>query len=111
MNPRTNRETPETMFNFRLSLEEADIVESIVERAVSIAASAGWTYQRLEARMDIIVCHKYGCRMNLKALMNADDLQFSHDVFGIRRHLNRTTGRLDAIHGYKGEFVPRFAAK
>lgn len=33
--------------------------------------------------------------------MNANDSDFGHDIFGIRRHIDRITGRLG------GEFQPR----
>ncbi len=36
-------------------------------------------------------------------LLAADNMNFAHDVFGIMRHIDRTTGHLG------GCFVPRFA--
>ena len=41
--------------------------------------------------------------MDFDRLLAADDLNFAHDVNGIRRHLNRETGELENC------FVPRFA--
>jgi hypothetical protein len=41
--------------------------------------------------------------LDLVRLYSADDMNFSHDVFGILRHIDRYTGKIG------GFFVPRFA--
>ena len=41
--------------------------------------------------------------MDLDRLLNADGFNFLHDVGGITRHINRTTGKLEDC------FVPRYA--
>jgi hypothetical protein len=53
--------------------------------------------------MDITACHLNGCPLRLGELLGADDANFAHDVFGIRRHLNRETGKLEDC------FCPRYA--
>lgn len=58
---------------------------------------------RLEMQMDIIACHANGCPLRLDDLLAADDFNLLHDVLGISRHIDRSTGRLTAI------FRPRFA--
>jgi len=60
-------------------------------------------YRPLEAQMDVTACHVNGCPLKLQELLEADDFNFSHDIFGIRRHLNRETGQLENC------FLPRFA--
>lgn len=45
-----------------------------------------------------------GCPLKLEALAKADEANFAHDVFGIRRHIDRETGKLGDC------FLPRFAA-
>jgi hypothetical protein len=53
--------------------------------------------------MDITACHCNGNALKLQELLDADDFNFAHDVFGINRHLARRTGAmLDC-------FLPRFA--
>lgn len=52
--------------------------------------------------MDITAAHKV-CPLKLEQLLAADDANFSHDVFGIRRHLNRETLQIEDY------FLPRFA--
>lgn len=55
--------------------------------------------------MDITATHANGCPLKLAELLAADDFNFSHDVAGIYRHLDRTTGKLLDC------FLPRFAQK
>ena len=45
--------------------------------------------------MDLTACHLNGCPLDLPKLMNARDSDFGHDVLGIRRYINRTTGQLE----------------
>ena len=88
---------------FDVNREDAVIIEMIVDRAVEAAKGAGWKYDALDARMDITACHRNGTPLKLAELLAADDFNFSHDVFGIRRNLGRTTGNL------LNNFYPRFA--
>lgn len=54
--------------------------------------------------MDIEIAHK-SIPLNLQRLIKSDDFNFSHDVFGIARNLNRVTGKLENC------FIPRYAKK
>ena len=90
---------------FNVSKEDAAIIEKIVDRAIKAARGAGWEYDALDARMDIAACHRNGTPLNLADLLAADDFNFSHDVFGIRRHIDRRTGKL------LNHFWPRCAMK
>ncbi len=54
--------------------------------------------------MDLMACHANGCPLRLTELLAAKMLDFSHDYWGIRGHLNRETGKLGDC------FTPRFAA-
>lgn len=55
--------------------------------------------------MDITACHANGNPLRLAELLKADDGNFGHDVFGIRRFIDRTTGRL------MGHFRPRYSVR
>ncbi len=88
---------------FDVSKEDAAIIEKIADRAIKAAMGAGWMYDPVGARMDITACHRNGTPLRLDELLDADDFNFSHDVFGIRRNLDRTTGKL------LNHFCPRFA--
>lgn len=91
--------------SFKLkSKQEARTIAAIAKRAVEMAASAGWRYESMDADMDITACHANGNPLKLDELLAADDVNFSHDAFGIRRHLNRETGKLEDY------FSPRYSA-
>jgi len=57
----------------------------------------------LQLNMDITATHLNGCSLKLVELLKTDDGNFAHDVFGIRRHIDRETGQL------KHCFLPRYA--
>ena len=54
--------------------------------------------------MDVTATHNQGAPLQLRQLLAADDGDFAHDVFGIRRWLDRDTGKL------AGCFTPRYRA-
>jgi hypothetical protein len=62
-------------------------------------------YEHFKAVMDIEACHCNGCPLDLERLLAAQDYDFAHDVFGIARHIDRSTGELT------GCFEPRFARR
>lgn len=53
--------------------------------------------------MDLDAAHSNGCPLNFPLLLNAPRMDFAHDVYGIRRHIDRETGKLLDC------FVPRCA--
>jgi hypothetical protein len=89
--------------NFGAPQDEIRIVAQIASRAHDMAKCFGVEYTLQDATMDIIATHMNGHPLRLMELANADNINFSHDVFGIRRHLNRQTGKLDDF------FVPRYS--
>ncbi len=74
--------------------ETMEVEKEIAKRAVVMAKELGIQYDYQTALMDIDACHCNGNPLKLGSLLAADDFNFSHDVFGIRRHLDRTTGKL-----------------
>lgn len=82
--------------------EDAATITQIADRAVLVAEQSGCVYEPLDARMDITACHLNGCPLRLQELLDADSFNFSHDVFGIAKHIDRRTGKLT------GHFLPRF---
>lgn len=91
--------------SFRTSEEDFAKLNAIADRAVSLAATCGFQYDKSDALMDVTACHANGCRLDLDKLARADAFNFAHDVFGIRRHINRETGALENC------FVPRCCAR
>ena len=92
------------MIKFKVSQKERELIDKIVDRALRMADGSGIAYDRMDAEMDIIATHANGCPLKLQELLEADDFNFTHDVFGIRHHLNRETGQLE------NHFSPRCTA-
>lgn len=86
--------------SFATTKEEAVIIGAIIRRAQSMA---DYKIDSMEAHMDLSACHANGCPMKFQEFLDAPDFDFSHDFFGIRRHINRKTGQLEDF------FLPRFA--
>jgi hypothetical protein len=91
--------------NWSHSREAGELIDKIVNRAVSLGEKHGINHDRVTLSMDITACHCNGCPLRLADLLQADDFNFAHDVFGISRHINRKAGSLGDC------FSPRFAAK
>jgi len=53
--------------------------------------------------MDLNACHSNGCLLDFRGLLTASPFELSHDIYGIREHINRRTGKLENC------FVPRYA--
>jgi hypothetical protein len=87
----------------RTSRQDRELIIMIAERALAMSRSYSVQYSNIQ--IDLLACHLNGHPLNLRGLLNADDYNFAHDIFGIRRHLNRNTGELT------GGFRPRFSAR
>lgn len=79
--------------------QEFETIVKIAERAEDMGISAG---QRITLIMDLENAHK-DVGLNLQELLEADELNFAHDVMGIQAHMNRGTGKLEDF------FLPRYA--
>lgn len=90
------------VLNWKVTPEESKLIDAIAERASIMAEKHGVDYRKVDAMMDVTACHKNGCPLKLKELAEASNGDFSHDVFGIRRHIDRRTGALG------GFFLPRY---
>jgi hypothetical protein len=90
------------MPNVSMTRHDAPIILAIVERAKAIYARAAQRCDALSLQMDIAATHNT-CPLRLEEWLAAGDADFSHDLFGITRHMDRTTGHLTP--GFK----PRFA--
>lgn len=91
------------MISFETSKSEADIICQIADRANLLSKKYDIEYKYMTAMMDITACHANGNELRLDELLKADDSNFAHDVFGIRRHINRETGKLENC------FLPRYS--
>lgn len=95
--------TLETL-SFETTLGQAELISDIVDRAIELEFKWHATDPSapLDLQMDITAVHCNGCPLALRRLLNADDFNFSHDVFGIKQYINRNTGQL------MDYFSPRF---
>ena len=89
--------------SFDIKPDDVPIVRAIAKRAVNMALEGGDDYPLQDAMMDIQACHANGNPLKLLKLLDADDQNFSHDVFGIKAYLDRETGQLRHF------FRPRFS--
>lgn len=87
--------------------KDAELIEQIADRAVQIQRELTGNglipHSREDIVRDLIIAHCNTCKLDLQGLLDADLMNFTHDVFEIRRFLDRTTGKFDAC------FRPRFA--
>lgn len=81
------------MINWKVTKQEAELISQIVRRAMQHIPNYPDDFQTCS--MDITACHANGNPLDLQNLLDAPDLDFSHDVLGIRRYINRNTGKLE----------------
>lgn len=96
---------PAQEISFSSNDADARAIYKIAVRAGHMAHEHGRDYPIMDADMDLTAAHCNGTPLDLSALLAADDANFAHDVFGIRRHLNRKTGKLENC------FSPRFSQR
>jgi hypothetical protein len=94
--------------SFTVSASDTKTIRNIVARAVDMGLVRGrnaldhW-YDRLTCEMDLTATHANGNALRLQDFLDADDFNFTHDIAGIARHIDRETGRLT------NHFRPRFS--
>src|ERR1700733_1726990 len=102
--PKTNKTKANQMKTITTNKKlEYFLIKDIAVRARNIGKAHQPDFRRsiMDIMMDIEYCHESN-PLNLQALLDADDFNFCHDVFGIARHFNRQTLKLEDC------FVPRF---
>lgn len=86
---------------FNTTEDDGRVIAGIVTRAMKLKLGAS----RMDVHMDLSATHCNGNPLRLDDLLAADDFNFTHDIAGIRRHLNRDTGKLE------DGFSPRFTLR
>lgn len=80
--------------SFDVTMGDARRIREIVERATALGyVTEG---QWMEANMDVTAVHANGCPLDLDKFLAFDEMNFGHDFNGIRRHIDRNTGKLTA---------------
>ena len=90
------------MINWEATKEEYMLQSKIGVRAVSLAREVGIDYKLSQVVMDIEACHGNGNPLRLGDLLEADEVNFAHDVFGIMANIDRGSGKL------MNWFLPRY---
>jgi hypothetical protein len=89
-----------TEISFDSTPHERELISQIAQRAMGLPWPDHPTKMSLE--MDITATHCNGSPLRLADLLKAEAFDFAHDIGGIRRHLNRDTGKLENC------FTPRY---
>lgn len=97
------------MVSFKVTKEEAELIVKIAARAqVELfnpknGQEKSWCKQtEQDTQMDLCATIAQGVPLRLEELLSADNFNFCHDIAGIYRHIDRSTGKLE------GFFRPRF---
>jgi hypothetical protein len=94
-------------FNFDLEPEDYQLLLAIVRRLKStknFKLEDFWG-DETDFKMDLTVTHNHAVKLDFGKLLDAPDSVFFHDIMGIRRGLNRETGKLDNL------FLPKCTLK
>lgn len=87
---------------------EIDTIHQIAKRAVAVYAKHNVRVEHVDTLLDVMAVHQKIQPLRLDDLLNADDLNFIHDITGINRHLDRDNYRL--LDGFSPRFSQRAAA-
>lgn len=93
-----------TQINWDVTRKDAILIGEITKRGAKLAFDMGIGYPASDMSMDITAVHLNDCKLKLKELADSDETNFAHDIFGIRSHIDRKTGKLLDC------FLPRFSA-
>lgn len=86
---------------FDTTPEEMRLIDAIIDRGV--AEKMIEPGNRLNVEMDLAAVNVNGTPLDFERLLAFDTFSFSHDLFGIDRHIDRNTGQLTRC------FLPRCA--
>jgi hypothetical protein len=87
--------------NLEITKEDFDLAVDVAQRV--LREFTNYPDDQRTLIMDLNACHSNGCPLDFAGLAKANMLDLSHDIYGIRQHINRDTGKLE------GCFMPRYA--
>lgn len=90
--------------SFDVTRKETGTIRMICDRAHELADELALPFDLVSTMMDLTALQAGICKLRIDELLHAERMDFIHDVWGIRRHLNRDTGVLE------NHFLPRYAA-
>lgn len=94
--------TKNEMIEFTSDRESLELITKIADRALTFYEKQGIDRDKLDIIMDLSACHA-SCPLQLEEMLKGTPFDFTHDIAGIYKHMNRETGELE------GCFLPRFA--
>ena len=87
---------------FASSLPQLHIISQVADRAhAEIFTVYDIKQPHQDTVMDLCACNSNGCPLDFQKLLDFPAFDFTHDILGIREHINRTTGKLEDC------FMPR----
>jgi hypothetical protein len=89
--------------NWEITREDFALLTQVADRALRELTE--YPDDKRTLVMDLNACHSNACPLDFVGLLAASLQDFSHDICGIRTHINRDTGKLDE----GGPFMPRYA--
>lgn len=92
-----------TFPSFKATPAERTTLRDISNRAAELSLEFDIPYPTLDLEMDLLAAREDIPSLDLQRLLVSPVADFSHDIFGIRRHINRATGKVENC------FMPRCA--
>lgn len=96
-----------TQIKVNATNEDRILIQKIVARAKTIRSEVVVDYRPIVdifgLALSLTIVHLNTCPMDLQRLLEADDANFLHDIQGIQRHIDMSTGEL------RDCFLPRYA--
>jgi hypothetical protein len=92
----------ECAINWNISNADFSLVVKIADRTLALIPD--YPDDRRTLIMDIHACHCNGCPLDLTGLLAADKNEFVCEIAGIRKAINRRTGKLT-----DDAYMPRYA--
>ena len=89
------------MLEINVNKQDHELIVQIVDRFIKMYKE--YKKDKLDIVMDIACVHTNIIPLRLIDLLNASVFDFTHDIFGIKRNLNRQTIKLENC------FLPRFS--
>lgn len=90
------------MIHFDISEQDRPFYLKVMQRAKALVKKSKIDYPAKEMSMDLLACHSNGCPLDFKRFAEFPESDFGHDLFGIRKWIDRTTGKIPS-----NKFDPR----
>lgn len=93
----------EPVIKFNASEADAALIALIAQRACNVRAWANRGIDKLDLELTITAVHLNDCALDLQQLLEFEQFDFTYDILGMLRHIDRETGKLN------DSFLPRCA--